>query len=150
MKQYSCIATGWLSPTEFKGKYSCFTLFCFGVVFLWVGGTPMSCIPLSLTHCASCCCTNPRLRFLYPLFTRASILLGRPIAHSHIIFSQITSSRTSATAKMRKKITIFFFQRKKKSNKLLKLKLLIHFYMIQNSSICNFIMQILSDTQLYG
>lgn len=85
------------------GSYSCF------FYYLFIFRAPMTCVLLSLTHCASCCCPNapdPRPRFLYPLVTRASILLGRPVAHSHIIFSQIKSSRTRVTAKMRRKITI--------------------------------------------
>lgn len=32
-----------------------------------------------------------RLCFLYPLDTRASILFGRPVSHSHIIISHVTS-----------------------------------------------------------
>lgn len=77
--------------------------------YLFISRAPMTCVLLSLTHCASCCCPNapdPRPRFLYPLVTRASILLGRPVAHSHIISPQIKSPRTRVTAKMRGKITI--------------------------------------------
>lgn len=51
--------------------------------------------PVVVKACSHQPATSPsRLCFLYPLGTRAGILLGRPVIHLHVIFSHVASLKT--------------------------------------------------------